>query len=71
MGSCVYHVARRGPVASVSTMGQDIELTNFSIALDEAREIAMERMQLVAAQAGAEGWSESISPKVATAGPRR
>lgn len=55
MGSCVYHVARRGPFASMTSIGQNVELTNFSIALYEARELAMERMQLEATQAGAEG----------------
>ncbi|MGN6820902.1 MAG: heavy metal-binding domain-containing protein [Sphingomonas sp.] len=55
MGSCVYHVARRGPFASLGTVGQNVELTNFSVALYEAREIAMERMQLEASRAGAEG----------------
>ncbi len=55
MGSCVYHVARRGPIASLGSVGQNVELTNFSLALYEAREIAMERMQLEATQAGAEG----------------
>jgi uncharacterized protein YbjQ (UPF0145 family) len=55
MGSCVYHVARRGPFASMSSIGQNVELTNFSIALYEARELAMERMQLEATKAGAEG----------------
>src|SRR3569832_376903 len=55
MGSCVYHVARRGPFASLGTIGQNVELTNFSIALYEARELAMERMQLEASKAGAEG----------------
>jgi uncharacterized protein YbjQ (UPF0145 family) len=55
MGSCVYHVARRGPFASLASVGRNVELTNFSIALYEARELAMERMQLEATQAGAEG----------------
>ena len=55
MGSCVYHVARRGPLAAISSIGQNVELTNFSLALYEAREIAMERMQTEASQAGAEG----------------
>jgi uncharacterized protein YbjQ (UPF0145 family) len=55
MGSCVYHVARRGPFAALGSIGQNVELTNFSIALYEAREIAMERMQLEATNAGAEG----------------
>lgn len=55
MGSCVYHVARRGPFAALGSIGQNVELTNFSLALYEAREIAMERMQLEASRAGAEG----------------
>ncbi|WBO21019.1 heavy metal-binding domain-containing protein [Sphingomonas abietis] len=55
MGSCVYHVARRGPIAALGSIGQNVELTNFSLALYEAREIAMERMQTEASQAGAEG----------------
>ncbi len=55
MGSCVYHVARRGPLSTLGSIGQNVELSNFSLALYEAREIAMERMQLEAAKAGAEG----------------
>jgi uncharacterized protein YbjQ (UPF0145 family) len=55
MGSCVYHVARRGPLATLGSIGQNVELSNFSLALYEAREIAMERMQLEATKAGAEG----------------
>ena len=30
MGSCVYHVARRGPMAALGSIGQNVELTNFS-----------------------------------------
>ena len=55
MGSCVYHVARRGPFATLGSVGQNVELANFSLALYEAREIAMERMQAEASKAGAEG----------------
>jgi len=55
MGSCVYHVARRGPFATLGSIGQNVELGNFSLALYEAREIAMERMQLEGSKAGAEG----------------
>lgn len=55
MGSCVYHVARRGPLSTLGSIGQNVELTNFSLALYEAREIAMERMQTEASQAGAQG----------------
>ena len=39
----------------MSSIGQNVELTNFSIALYDARELAMERMQLEATKAGAEG----------------
>src|SRR3954462_11211111 len=55
MGSCVYHVAHRGLFKTLGSIGQNVELTNFSQALYDAREIAMERMQHEAAEAGAEG----------------
>ena len=45
MGTCVYHVAHRGMFASLGTMGQNVELENFTSAMYEAREIAIERMQ--------------------------
>ena len=55
MGSCVYHVAHRGMFKTMGSVGQNVELTNFSQALYDAREIAMERMQNEAAEAKAEG----------------
>jgi uncharacterized protein YbjQ (UPF0145 family) len=55
MGSCVYHVAHQGMLKSLGNVGQNVELTNFSQALYDAREIAMERMQNEAQAAGAEG----------------
>jgi uncharacterized protein YbjQ (UPF0145 family) len=55
MGSCVYHVAHRGMMQSLGTVGRNVELTNFSQALYDAREIAMERMQQEAITASAEG----------------
>jgi uncharacterized protein YbjQ (UPF0145 family) len=55
MGSCVYHVAHRGLLGSLGSIGRNVELTNFSQALYDAREIAMERMQNEAIEAGAEG----------------
>jgi uncharacterized protein YbjQ (UPF0145 family) len=55
MGSCVYHVARQGALKSLGNVGRNVELTNFSQALYDAREIAMERMQHEALQAKAEG----------------
>jgi len=55
MGSCVYHVAHQGLFKSLANSGRNVELTNFSQALYDAREIAMERMQEEASKAGAEG----------------
>jgi len=40
---------------AMGTIGQNVELTNFSQALYDAREIAMERMQAEAIEASAEG----------------
>jgi uncharacterized protein YbjQ (UPF0145 family) len=45
MGNCVYHVARQGMMASLRQMGRNVEMPNFTQALYEARELAMERMQ--------------------------
>src|SRR5947209_10941305 len=45
MGNCVYHVARQGMLASMKQMGRNVEMPNFTQALYEARELAMERMQ--------------------------
>src|ERR1700735_4012475 len=45
MGNCVYHVARQGMLASLRQIGRNVEMTNFTQALYEAREMAMERMQ--------------------------
>ncbi len=55
MGSCVYHVAHRGLFKTMSSVGQNVELTNYSQALYDAREIAMERMQHEAIRVQAEG----------------
>ena len=55
MGSCVYHVAHQGLLQSLGQVGRNVEMTNFSQALYDAREIAMERMQHEAIQAQAEG----------------
>ena len=55
MGSCVYHVAHQGLFQSLGQTGRNVEMTNFSQALYDAREIAMERMQQEATDAGAEG----------------
>lgn len=55
MGSCVYHVAHRGMLSGLGTIGRNVELANFTSAMYEAREIAIERMQYGAANARAEG----------------
>ena len=55
MGSCVYHVAHRGMFQSMKQAGQNIELPNFTQALYDARELAMERLQYEAQIDGAAG----------------
>jgi uncharacterized protein YbjQ (UPF0145 family) len=55
MGSCVYHVAHQTMRQSLKNTGQNIELPNFTQALYDARELAMERMQAEALEAKAEG----------------
>jgi uncharacterized protein YbjQ (UPF0145 family) len=55
MGSCVYHVAHRGMLSGLATVGRNVELENFTSAMYEAREIAIERMQHEAAASKAEG----------------
>jgi uncharacterized protein YbjQ (UPF0145 family) len=55
MGSCVYHVAHQGMFASMRQIGQNVEMPNFTQALYDARELAMERMQKEAEGLQAEG----------------
>jgi uncharacterized protein YbjQ (UPF0145 family) len=55
MGNCVYHVARQGMMASLRQMGRNVEMPNFTQALYEARELAMERMQKEADELQSEG----------------
>ncbi|MGH9102177.1 MAG: heavy metal-binding domain-containing protein [Acidimicrobiales bacterium] len=55
MGTCVYHVAHQGIGTKMGQMGQNTEMPNFTQALYEARELAMERMQEEAEKLGAEG----------------
>jgi uncharacterized protein YbjQ (UPF0145 family) len=55
MGNCVYHVARQGMLASLKQIGRNVEMPNFTQALYEARELAMERMQNEADEAQSEG----------------
>jgi uncharacterized protein YbjQ (UPF0145 family) len=55
MGNCVYHVAHQTFGQWFKTMGQNVEMTNFTQALYDARELAMERMQSEAENLKAEG----------------
>jgi uncharacterized protein YbjQ (UPF0145 family) len=45
MGNCVYHVGRQGLLQSLRQVGRNVEMPNYTQALYEARELAMERMQ--------------------------
>jgi uncharacterized protein YbjQ (UPF0145 family) len=44
MGNCVYHVGRQGMLASLKQVGRNVEMPNYTQALYQARELAMERM---------------------------
>jgi len=54
MGSCVYHVAHQSMWKAMRQIGQNVELPNFTQALYDARELAMERMQREAEHVKAE-----------------
>jgi len=55
MGNCVYHVAHQGLRQMFKNTGQNVEMVNFTQALYDARELAMERMQAEANLVQAEG----------------
>jgi len=55
MGNCVYHIGRRGLLAWLAGSGRNVELPNYTQALYDARELAMERMQVEAEALHAEG----------------
>ena len=55
MGNCVYHVAHQGLRASWKQIGRNQEMPNYTQALYEARELAMERMQTEADELQAGG----------------
>jgi uncharacterized protein YbjQ (UPF0145 family) len=55
MGTCVYHVAHQSLRQALGQIGQNAEMTNYTNAIYEAREIAMDRMQYEAMQVQAEG----------------
>ena len=55
MGNCVYHVARQGMGQWFKQVGQNVEMTNYTQALYDSRELAMERMQNEAVSLKAHG----------------
>jgi len=55
MGSCVYHVGRRAFSEWAEAQTHNSEMTNYTAALDQARGIAMERLQQEAARHRADG----------------
>jgi uncharacterized protein YbjQ (UPF0145 family) len=55
MGNCVYHVAHQTLGGWFSSVGQNVEMPNFTQALYDARELAMERLQYEAQVDGAQG----------------
>jgi uncharacterized protein YbjQ (UPF0145 family) len=55
MGTCVYHVAHQGVGGWLKRVGRNAEMPNFTQALYDARELAMERMQAEAEALQAEG----------------
>jgi uncharacterized protein YbjQ (UPF0145 family) len=55
MGTCVYHVAHQRLSGWLKRVGRNAEMPNFTQALYDARELAMERMQSEAERVEAEG----------------
>ncbi len=55
MGSCVYHVAHQSVRQYLRSVGQNVEMPNYTQGLYDARELAMERMQMEAHEVHAEG----------------
>jgi uncharacterized protein YbjQ (UPF0145 family) len=55
MGNCVYHVAHQGLGQWFKQVGRNQEMGNYTQALYDARELAMERMEAEAQQLEAEG----------------
>ena len=55
MGTCVYHVAHQGLRGWAKKIGRNAEMPNFTQALYDARELAMERMQYEAEAASGRG----------------
>jgi uncharacterized protein YbjQ (UPF0145 family) len=55
LGNCVYHVAHQSVARWVGNVGRNREMPNYTQALYDARELAMDRMQAEAESLEAEG----------------
>jgi uncharacterized protein YbjQ (UPF0145 family) len=55
VGNCVYHVAHQSLGQWMRQVGQNVELANYTQAVYDARELAMERMQAEAFGLNAQG----------------
>src|SRR6201997_4062406 len=55
LGTCVYHIAHQSVMQSLRQSGQNQEMVIFTQGIYEARELALTRMQVEAAQARASG----------------
>lgn len=55
MGNCVYHIAIQGIGQYFKNFGQNVEMTNFTQGIYDARELAMTRMQAEAEAVEAQG----------------
>lgn len=55
MGNCVYHIALTSIGQMFRNIGKNVEMTNFTQGLYDARELAMARMQAEAEELHAEG----------------
>jgi len=55
LGNCVYHIAHQGFMQQMRTLGNNVELNNYTEAIYDARELAMGRMQAEAESHGADG----------------
>lgn len=55
MGNCVYHIGRRGFLQAMKQLGRNMEMPNYTQALYNARELALERMQADAESVNAHG----------------
>ena len=55
LGTCVYHIAHQSVMQSLRQTGRNQEMVQFTQGVYEARELALSRMQVEAAQAASSG----------------